>query len=373
MKISVLLFHNLLFSILAFAQSTMSQISQMGSGEYQISYPNMVIKVYFDYRPINGLQHITSKTELGENEQYALVQILKNQIDQYPSTFINKYLDIDIIPMDILNDSEFGYNLDHQIIVEAGKIKQGMSYRNSLKSALAHQIAYLLVDDPQVKDQVNEMKTYLNSMHQTYYESNKNDGYSIYDEGYVSRYANGEITGHYSASLEFAELFAHLTCEENRQDLLDFADNHPDRVLAAKVRRFEDFLSTHIYKMNAHEINFSSEPSYTTPEYSDVDGEVLLNIHELRSYESMDFDAIENEDNDYLGSTDDDIYEELPTKSWDEGDPDMEYRVFKYSFEPDRQDKEKADHKTQKKRKKKNGTGLMITGAALYVLLQLLK
>ena len=282
-------------------------------------------------------------------------------------------MDIDIIPMDILNDSEYGYNLDHQIIVEAGKIKQGMSYRNSLKSALAHQIAYLLVDDPQVKDQVNEMKTYLNSMHQTYYESNKNDGYSIYDEGYVSRYANGEITGLYSASLEFAELFAHLTCDENRQDLLDFADKHPDRVLAAKVRRFEDFLSTHIYEMNAHEINFSSEFSYTTPEYSDVDGEVLLNIHELRSYESMDFDAIENEDNDYLSSADNDIYEELPTKSWDEPEPDVEDRVFKYTWEQEQNvDRTQTQHE-QKKRKKKKGTGLLITGAALYVLLQLLK
>jgi hypothetical protein len=275
--------------------------------------------------------------------------------------------------MDILNDSEFGYNLDHQIIIEAGKIKQGMSYRNSLKSALAHQIAYLLVDDPQVKDQVNEMKTYLNSMHQTYYESNKNDGYSIYDEGYVSRYANGEITGLYSASLEFAELFAYLTCDENRQDLLDFADKHPDRVLAAKVRRFEDFLSTHIYKMNVHEINFSSEPSYTTPEYNDVDGEVLLNIHELRSYESMDFDAIENEDNDYLSSANNDIYEELPTKSWDEPEPDVEDRVFKYPWEQEQNvDRTQTQHE-QKKRKKKKGTGLLITGAALYVLLQLLK
>jgi len=373
MKTLVLFFQYLLLSAAAYTQYNQGQISQIRTGEYQISYPNHVFRVYFDYRPINGLQHITSKAYLGENEQYALVQILKDQIDQYPQSFIEKYLDVDINPMDILNDSEFGYNLDHQIIIEASKIKQGMSYRNSLQSALAHQFAYLLADDPQVRDEVKEIETHLSSMHQTYYGSHKSDGYSIYDKGYVSRYANGEITHSYSASLEFAEMFAHLTCKENRQDLLDFADNHPDHVLSEKVRIFNEFLYTYIYQRNPKEIQLSPEPSYTTPEYVDADGEVLLNIHEFRSYESLDFDAMENEDANFQSSADHDIYEELPTKSWDEPEPDVEQRVFKYAWEPEQNVDRTQNQPEQKKRKKKNGTGLMITGAALYVLLQLLK
>ncbi len=373
MKNFIFLFQYLLLSIATQAQYDQSQINRIRTGEYQISYPGQVIGVYFDFRPANGLQHITSSTEMDESEQYALAQILKDQIDQYPINFISEYLDLDIIPMNIHNDGEFGYNLDHQIIVEVEKIKQGMSYRNSVKSALAHQIAYLVDENPNFKSTTDELKSDLRSLHQTNDEFYRNTGYSIYEQGYVSRYASGEISGNYSASIEFAELFAHLTCDENRQDLMDFAHDNPDHVLSSKVRRFEKFLSNHIYHLNTNEISLSREPSYTTPEYNDMDGAGLLNIHELRSYESMGFDEMENEDNTFLSSADNDIYEELPTKSWDEPEPYVKQRVFKYNDAPGKNEEETQYQQNQQKRKKKKGTGLLITGAALYVLLQLLK
>jgi ABC-type uncharacterized transport system ATPase subunit len=82
-------------------------------------------------------------------------------------------LDVEILPMHINGKSEFGYNLDRQIIVEVEKIKQGMSYQNSVKSALAHQIAYLLMDDPTSRESVQDIQNYLNSLNQTFSDTKK--------------------------------------------------------------------------------------------------------------------------------------------------------------------------------------------------------
>jgi hypothetical protein len=316
-----------------------------------------------------------SETDLDENEKPEVVRLLKQQIDQFPEPFINKYLDVDILPMHIDSKSEFGYNLDHRIIIEAGKIKQGMSYRNSVKSGLAHQIAYLLMEDPNTKEAADNFQNYLNSMYQTFHGSQGNTGYSIYEQGYISRYANGEITGNYSAAIEFAELFAHLTCEENRVDVLAFLEHQPENILSIKVNRFIDFVTENVDGFNREYFFPSEMPAYTTPAPNDVDGEVLLSIHELRSYEAIDFEAMNTVDKGWASNEKKDIYEDLPTKSWEGEEPEVEYQVYSYSENADTfYPKENQNHQSpQKKKKKKNGRGLLIAGAAIYVLLQLAK
>lgn len=375
MKIPVLIFHLIQLSILAFGQQNHGQISQIQSGSYRILYPSQIVKVYFDYTPSNGLQHITNATDLNENEQYEVVNVIKQQIDQLPEPFIIKYLNIDILPMQIDNKSEFGYNLDQQIIVEAGKIKQGMSYRNSVKSALAHQTAYLLMDNPNTRQAAQSIQKYLNSLYQTFHNSNGSAGYSIYEQGYVSRYASGELSGDYNPAMEFAELFAHLTCDENRYDLLEFLDNHPENILSIKVRRYIDFLTENVTGFDHSYFYPSEKHAYTIPTTVDPDGEVLLSIHELRSYESLDFNAMEEQEKVWTSKDEDDVLEELPTKSWEEDKPEAAYEVLSYSeksssFGP--QDAQKQQP-PKKKKKKKNGRGLLIAGAAIYVLLQLAK
>jgi hypothetical protein len=373
MKIPVVIFHFSLISALTFGQQNHGQISGSDPGNIRISYPAQTIDVSFDYMPSNGVQHFTSKTDLNQHEKLRVVGLMKQQIDQLPASFVNKYLDVEILPMHINGKSEFGYNLDRQIIVEVEKIKQGMSYQNSVKSALAHQIAYLLMDDPTSRESVQDIQNYLNSLNQTFSDTKKHVGYSIYEQGFVSRYASGEISGNYHPSTEFAELFAHLTCEENRADLINFINDQPENILSIKVRRFIDYLAGYVAGFDRDYFYPSEVEAYTTPTPTDQDGGVLLSIHELRSYESLDFDAMEDQQKVWSNTDEGDVYEELPTNSWEQGEPEVAHEVLSYSeqsssFGPhDAQSKETS----KKKKKKKTRRGLLIAGAAIYVLLQI--
>ena len=82
-----------LFSLIA---NNNGRINRIKSGVYQLSYPEQSMHLFFNYMPNNGLENMFSEIELSDNQQYEIVFILKQFIDQLPSEFIQRYLDIEI-------------------------------------------------------------------------------------------------------------------------------------------------------------------------------------------------------------------------------------------------------------------------------------
>ena len=298
MKKSVVVFLSILLSLPAMANSVNGKLTQLSPGSYRIEYPRQHIDIFFDHIPVGVNEDIKVDIYLNENEKFEIANILKQQIDDLPEAFKFKYLHREIYMLQI-NNSEFGFNTDKEIIVEVTKIKQGMSYSNSLKSALVHQLAHLIEYSPETRNAAGMLKSYLNNLYQMYYKSDQKAGYSIYEKGFVSRYANGELSGQSSVSDEYAEIFAHLICAENRADLMDFLAANPQNVLGIKVSKVIDFIDEHVSTLRrGFFMGEEVATTYTIPMDMDIeeDGEMLLAAHELRSYESFDFSATDGEE-----------------------------------------------------------------------------
>jgi hypothetical protein len=299
MKTSVIFLFSIILSLQTTANSGNGNLVQLSPGSYRIAYPRINIDIFFDHIPVGVNEDIKVDIYLNENEKFEIANILKQQIDDLPEAFIIKYLNREIYMLQINNNSEYGYNTDKEIIVEVTKIKQGMSYSNSLKSALVHQLAHLIEYSPETRNAAGMLKSYLNNLYQMYYKSDQKTGYSIYEKGFVSRYANGELSGQYSVSDEYAEIFAHLICAENRADLMDFLATNPQNVLGIKVSKVIDFIDEHVSTLRrGFFMGEEVATTYTIPMDLDMeeDGEMLLAAHELRSYESFDFSATDGEE-----------------------------------------------------------------------------
>lgn len=297
MKNFILFFFCVLFSLPVLALLHDGNLVQLSPGSYRIEYPRQHIDIFFDHIPVSANEDVKVDIYLNENEKSEIANILKQLLDELPEAFNFKYLNRDIYMLQINNKSEFGYNADKEMIIEVTRIKQGMSYSNSLKSSLAHQLAHLIEFSTETRNAAGMLKSYLNSLYQMYYKSDQKAGNSIYEKGFVSRYANGELTGQYSVSDEYAEIFAHLICGENRADLMDFLAANPQNVLGIKVSRVIEFIDEHVSALSGG--YFTGEEvaaTYSIPIDMQEDDEMLLASHELRSYESFDFSATNNEE-----------------------------------------------------------------------------
>lgn len=298
MKNIFLFFFCILFSLPVFAGLRFGNLIQLSPGSYRIAYPNQTIDIFFDHIPVGAIENVKVDIYLTENEKHEIAKILKQQIDLLPESFIRKYLNREIYGLQINDSFEFGLNTDKEIIVEITKIKQGMSYGNSLKSALAHQIAHIIENEPDTKNDAGILKNYLNTLYQmNYHKEAQQRGYSIYDKGFVSRYANGELSGQYSSSEEFAEIFAHLVCDENRSDLIEYLTENPQNVLGVKVSRLIDFLDEHVNSLSrAYFMGEEVVATFSLPMHENEDGEMLLAAHELRSNGAFDFSATNSDE-----------------------------------------------------------------------------
>ncbi len=288
----MLVFFLMITSTLSLAGIGEKNLIRVEPDVFTIKYPEQNINIFFNNLPSDELQDVTTDTFLGEGEKQQIASLLKAQLDVYPPQFVSRYLDVDIYPLMIRNKSEFGLNIGRQIVVEVSKIKQGMSFTNSIKSALAHQVGHMLEGAAGVGGAVEDMKFFLHTTRQaTPYDKSKR-AYSALEQGYVSRYASGEIQGYYSASEEFAEMFAYLTCPVNREDVLAFANEHPQNIISTKISRFMIFLEEYVYAMQPNALTIHNESGYAISAPYNLDEDDILSAHELRSYASIDFEAM---------------------------------------------------------------------------------
>lgn len=285
------------------------RINRIKSGVYQLSYPEQSMHLFFNYIPSNGLQNMFAEIELSDNQQYEIVFILKQFIDQLPQEFITRFLDIEIFLLRIQNETDYGYTLDDQVVVEISKMRRGSSFANSIQTSFAHELAHLVEKDQDTKSGAAAMKNYLKNIRSTYYSEN-NRSTSIYDQGYVSRYASGELGKGYNPNEEFAEIFAHLLCRESRANLFRYLEREGGSVLNVKMDRYLKFLEYNLPYLGENYLTNNVEVEVPVPlnSYESLDGDLLLLSHEQKSYEAMSYDMMEEEEDDYPTIRNDDTF-----------------------------------------------------------------
>ena len=382
MKKAVLLIWMFLWSLIIHAEKNSGTIRFLDPGAYQIEYPNQTINIYFKYPPILGTKKLIAESSLTENEKYAIVKILKNQIDQLPVEIVEEYLNIDIFPLHILNQHEFGFYYDHQIIVEIKDIKNGMSFYSGIKSSFIHELAHHIENKQNNETAFKVLKQYLTEMYMANENSNNEINSDVYQNGFVSRYASGELTGNYEVSEEFAEIFTHLICMESRMKLIPFLESHPESMLANKINRFVDFLDENVPSLDRKYIFGAAGDfdNYSSTNH-EIDGDLLLISHELRSYESFDFKVLEDSEKQFMTNhkLEESANIDYSSSEVEKSNPVSDYSVYQYyntsdsysQYESDQNKKNKSSK--IKKKKKRKGTGLLIAGTALYIALQLMK
>ena len=108
----------------------------------------------------------------------------------------------------------------------------------------------------------------------------------------------------------------------------------------------------------------------TSGKSQELEGAELLAAHELKSNETYDFKTVSIEaENEFVSVSNSDDFEVIETSNEYiiNSIPDPLQTIFK----SDRN--KKSTDKKQKTKRKKNGTGLLIAGTAIYIALQLLK
>ena len=260
-------------------------------------------------------------------------------------------------------------------MVEVSRIKDGMSYKNSIKSSLAHQLAHMLEKDPTVGKAAASIKKVLNELHQTTPGSEKNISESIFKQGFVSRYASGELIGQYSADEEFAELFAYLTCEESRVVVIDFVREHPNDLLSIKINRFIDILSEQVPSLDKDYFFREEILTNEITAFQNMDGELLLARHEYKSYESFDFSPLYTDAEVSDIDWENDFIDVSPENTTSESVTFEENQTYRYSDQLhtfSNGQEQNPENQTMQVRKKHKGTGAIIIITTLLIVLSAL-
>ena len=121
---------------------------------------------------------------------------------------------------------------------------------------------------------------------------------------------------------------------------------------------------------SAHTLKHIEQQEKTSGKSQELEGAELLAAHELKSNETYDFKIASIEaENEFVSVSNSDDFEvsETSNEYTINSIPDPLQTIFK--SDPNK----KSTDKKQKTKRKKNGTGLLIAGTALYIALQLLK
>ena len=356
------------------AKNANGNINFIAPGIYQVAYHSRLIYIQFDpdYNPDH--HELFATADLTEKKRYAIVKIIKDQIDVLPEDIIETYLQIEIIPSHIIDGSKFGFSHKNQIVIDVGKTKPGMSYDESIKSSLANEIGKLIFEQNSRSHEIKTLETYLKEFY-LYNHDQLQNGDNIFKNGFVSKEAAGISQNGYSVSNEMAELFAHLTCIESQEKIYQFLETNPASILQEKIIHFVSYLEDVSQGFDQeYFFNDSMLPKKRSPGKSNNQNtDQLLAIHELKSNETYDFTAINStpEFDANIYATPSNITEfedfeniEMSVRS------DIEEEQIETVFNSGNNNTDKK--KPKKTKRKKDGSGLLLVGGLIYLTLQLL-
>lgn len=336
---------------------------------FQITYPQQFIQIIFKKSQIPESRSMLKSADLKREEQHAIVHLLKNQIDIFPSDFINAYLDISIHPVHIYENDVYGFFYGNKIFIEADKIMPDQSYNYSICNAFLSELAYLINEKQYGDLRTKTFITYLDQFNREHRPLTQNSSSDPYDDGYVTFYPSGTYTAHD----EYIKLFSHLLYPETRENLTNFMTLNPESKLADKINRFVSHLEETIPSLNkSYFFGKPIEAEFVPQTITSQDGEELLARHEIKSNESYDFSSatLYEDYESYSVSNDDDFNFEAPIDSYDPTPQQETYEEIETIFNTG--NNETTKQKKKKKKRKKDGTGLLIVGSLLYLTLELL-
>lgn len=363
-----------LWGLTIHAQKKVGTINCIEPGAYQLIYSNQIVDVNFNPSSIPGSIEHFGMADLTEEERRAIVQILINQIDLFPSEFIREYLNVHIFPSHIYDRKIFGYYHGDKIVIEVDEIMSGISFTQSLTSSFILELAYIIEQKQHSNRETKKIKAYLEEFHEnnrSLFQTNSN----IYQSGYVSSQAAGLLNDKYNSTEEFVQLFQHLICMDTRDKLVQFMDLNPGSELTEKVNKFIDYLESAVPSLNrGYFFGDSDEIKEPFAQEIALDGAKLLASHELKSNELYDFKLITGDEEKQFALESnpqgtelmEDSYEYYFTTNAEKRTEQIETLIHQDSGKDSKNNKKKS-------RRKKNGTGLLIAGTALYIALQLLK
>lgn len=370
MKRPALLLLLLFIYLSAHSKDNDGNINFISPGYYQLAYHQQIISIYFDECRIPSYHNFITPAELTESERYAVVKTIKEKLDPLPLDFIQKYLSISIYPFHIFRDADYGFYYNNEIVIDIDKIKPNMSFVESITSTLMKQISAITLQAYSQNESTMEMVLYLEKFN-TEHPYNLND-INVFESGYVTMESTGKDNFMYSANRELRELFSCLLNPNSRNKLQQFIDLNPNSILAQKVGVFIDYLVIYSPAFSRDYFFDSITPpaNSSMPQVTDINGEQLLNLHEIKSNETYDFTKT-NYHEDLLAST-----SKIPTDVEMNNKNNTVYSRYendkpKTLFEIKQSEQPKSKKTTRKKKKKGAGrTILWITG--IIVLLSLL-
>ena len=388
--------------ICLFAQSEQGSIKKFNEGIYQIIYPNQSIDIFFNYSPSYTIASLVEPAKLTEAEQELFAKSIRDAIAELPNEFIKKHLGVEIYPSSIKNDEVYGYHFMDQIVIDAEKHKVDADYSLYIKTLFMHELGHIIEEDRDIQKGAKELKDYLEYSYLTNKKATSSE--TSLENGFISIRAHGTEEQQYDASEEFSEIFSHMLLQQHRGPIMDYVSNNPNSILTSKIDRFIEFSDEFLELPSSHfrlsKPNYDFEkPTFTLESLKNrdynpgvkqfdpgMDGDKLLEKHEMKSYESFDFsdekyleqrvESISDELDQKTG-VDDNVLEQEPEyiqPLYSESPPPYEFDTYAHEpyYEPEPTTSSNQKEKKNKRSKRKKGTGLMIAAGLIYLTLEIL-
>lgn len=375
----VLLFNLLTFH--GFAGNQQGKILKIKTDVYQIDYANQIINIYFNYSPDDSFDNLVAGIQVTPEKKMEIVRTICGVVDQLPDDFIGKFLGLEIFPMHILSETIAGYYSAGKIVLEISDEKLSRMYDGSIQENFLHEVAHHIYKQMEYRPETVALMDFLKDIQrQSPLGYIHRDNYMPY--GYISFYSSGGSSGKYDPEEEFAELFAHLVCRNNREKMMQYLREHSGGVLDKKVNRYISYLGNIIPSLNHDFFHGIENPmlAYTEAHNEEVG---ILTAHEQKSYET-----IPQEEHDDANVSDIAMMVGQIEKEFDkdfetdeiitEDDLDIAFvyepEIKTESSTANKKNERKKQHKAKKTKNKSRGEGWLLSafGIAIAVAAELL-
>ena len=269
--------------------NNIGKIIKVKKDVFQIDYPNQIINIYFNYSPGESLEPLVSGIVISPEKELRIVETLRNEIDKLPPDFIGKFLGLEIYPMHILQETTAGFYSAGKIVLEISESKLYAMHDGNIQNSFLHEVAHHIYKQMEYRNETKAIIQFLKEEQKNNpvrFITKPTNKQTCMENGYVSLYSSGAITGSYDVGEEFAELFAYLICTDSRKELLNFTKSHPGFLLTEKIERFRFYLNEIIPSFNDDFFGYGSDHPVTASTGANNPTGQSLATHDEKSNEA---------------------------------------------------------------------------------------
>ena len=205
-------------------------VSELDEHHTQLDFGYQVMMIYFNIRPADEQFHSrTAGVNLTNVQRSQYANLVKDEILKLPRTFVSRYVIDNIFFLAITVENHIGYHSDDLIVIESREPD------DSKKRILFHEIAHEVVVKSDWKKEYKELEAFFEANRRNTNDLEYASFPDIYETGHSSPY------GRKSSEEEFCEIFADLMVPRKQSPLIEYVRQHPDSVLAIKVKKVIGF------------------------------------------------------------------------------------------------------------------------------------